>query len=72
MFVPGYLTMRCDSSWPVSPPVVDGPRDAGSELGVVQQLVDERAKDLLSGDAGDSEAVSGFPLPNIEGSVGGE
>jgi hypothetical protein len=54
-----------------SPSVVDGPRDLSGESGVVQKLLDECAKDLLSGDAGESEAVSGVPLPNVEGSVCG-
>jgi hypothetical protein len=32
-------------------------------------LVDECAEDILSGDAGDSETVGGFSLPDVEGSV---
>ena len=34
-------------------------------------MVDERDEDLLSGDAGESEAVGGFSLPDVEGWVGG-
>jgi hypothetical protein len=48
--------------------------DVGAKPGVAQKLLDECAKDLLSGDARESEAVSGFSLPDVEGSVcgGGE
>jgi hypothetical protein len=50
---------------------LDAAYDLGGELGVGQELVDERDKDLLSGDAGDTEAVGGFSLPDVEGSVCG-
>jgi hypothetical protein len=48
---------------------VDAAGDVGGKLGVAQKLLDEYAKDLLSGDARESEAVSGFSLPDVEGSV---
>jgi hypothetical protein len=32
-------------------------------------LVDECSEYLLSGDAGEPEAVGGFSLPDVEGSV---
>ncbi len=48
---------------------MQGTNDFGGESGIAQQLVDERGEDLLSGDAGDSEAVGGFSLPDVEGSV---
>jgi hypothetical protein len=50
---------------------LDAAHDLGGEFGVGQQLVDERDKDLLSGDAGESEAVGDFSLPDVEGSVSG-
>ena len=52
-----------------SAPGADAACDLRGEFGVVQQLVDEGGEDLLSGDAGDSEAVGGFSLPDVEGSV---
>ena len=45
--------------------------DVGAKPGVAQKLLDGCAKDLLSGDARESEAVSGFSLPDVEGSVCG-
>jgi hypothetical protein len=42
-----------------------------AEAWVAQKVLDECAKDLLSGDARESEAVSGFSLPDAEGSVRG-
>ena len=50
---------------------MDAAHDLGGEFGVGQQSVDERDKDLLSGDAGESEAVGGFSLPDVKGSVCG-
>jgi hypothetical protein len=50
---------------------VDAAGDVGGKLGVARKLLDECAKDLLSGDARESEAVSGFSLPDVEGSVCG-
>ena len=52
-----------------SPSGLDGACDLGGEFAVAQQLVDKCDKDLLSGDAGESEAVGGFSLPDVEGSV---
>jgi hypothetical protein len=54
-----------------SPAVVDAAGDVGGKPGVVQKLLDECAKDLLSGDTRESEAVGGFSLPDVEGSVCG-
>ena len=42
-----------------------------ASLRVDQQLVDECDEDLLPGHPGDSQAVGGFALPDVEGSVGG-
>ena len=42
-----------------------------AEFGVGQKLVDERGEHLLPGHPGDSQAVGGFPLPDVEGPVGG-
>jgi len=50
---------------------MDAACDLGGELGIVQKLLDECAEHFLSGDAGESEAVSGFSLPNVEGPVCG-
>lgn len=49
-----------------SAPGLDGPEDLGRKLAVVQQLVDKRAEDLLSGDASQSETVGCLSLPDIE------
>jgi hypothetical protein len=53
---------------------LDGAGDLGCEFGVDQKLVDECGEDFLSGHAGDSEAVGGLSLPDVEGAVccGGE
>jgi hypothetical protein len=32
-------------------------------------LVHQRRENLLSGDAGESETVGSFPLPDVEGSM---
>jgi hypothetical protein len=50
---------------------LDGAGDLGCEFGVGQELVDECGEDFLSGHAGDSEAVGGFSLPDVEGAVCG-
>jgi hypothetical protein len=54
---------------PGSPSGLQGTSDLRGESGIPQQLVDERGEDLLSRDAGDSEAVGGFSLPDVESSV---
>jgi len=54
-----------------SAPFPDAPGYLGGQLRVGQQQLDERADDLLSGDAGESEPVGGFALPDIEGPVCG-
>jgi hypothetical protein len=54
---------------PRSPSGLEVAGDLGGESGIAQQLVDECGEDVLSGDAGDSEAVGGFSLPDVEGSV---
>ena len=54
-----------------SAPGLDGPGDLGPELGVDQKLVDECGEDLLSGHAGDSQAVGGLSLPDVERAVCG-
>ena len=54
-----------------SAPFPDAPGYLGGQLRVRQQQLDERADDLLSGDAGESEPVGGFALPDIEGPVCG-
>ena len=68
------MAPRVNARVPVreSPPGVDRAGDLGGESGVAQQLVDECCEDLLAGDAGESEAVGGFSLPDVEGSVCGE
>jgi hypothetical protein len=48
---------------------LEGANDLGGESGIGQQLVDQRGEDFLSGDAGDSETIGGFSLPDVEGSV---
>jgi hypothetical protein len=48
---------------------LNGAGDLSGEFGVGQKLVDERGEDLLSRDAGDSEAVGRFSLPDVESSV---
>lgn len=45
--------------------------DLGREIGVDQKLVDKGGEELLSGHAGDSQAVGSFSLPDVEGSVCG-
>jgi len=73
--------MRCRSTRTVPipdtrraalPPRLDGSRDLGGELRVVQELVDQRGENFLSGYAGDADAVGGFALPDVEGPVLGE
>jgi hypothetical protein len=54
-----------------SAPVLNAACDLGGEVGIGQELLDECGKDLLSGDAGDSEAVGGFSLPDVERPVYG-
>jgi hypothetical protein len=81
--VEGGLTVakwKSTSVWPPwvlasrSAPGLDGAGDLGCEFGVGQKLVDECGEHLLSGHAGDSEAVGGLSLPDVEGAVccGGE
>jgi hypothetical protein len=52
-----------------SAPGLDGAGDLGGEFGVDQKLVDECGEDFLSGHAGDSEAVGGLSLPDVECAV---
>jgi hypothetical protein len=52
-----------------SAPGLDGAGDLGREFGVDQKLVDECGEDLLSGHAGDSQAVGGLSLPDVERAV---
>ena len=52
-----------------SPPGLEVADDLGGESGIAQQLVDKCGEDVLPGDAGDSEAVGGLSLPDVEGSV---
>jgi hypothetical protein len=52
-------------------PVSDTTGHLSGKHRVGQQQFDECAKDFLSGDAGESEAVGGFSLPDVEGSVCG-
>jgi hypothetical protein len=54
---------------PRSPSGLKGTNDLRGESGIAQQLVDERGEDVLPRDAGDSEAVGGFSLPDVESSV---
>ena len=54
-----------------SAPFPDTPCHFGGQLRVGQQQLDERANNFLPGDAGESELVGGFSLPDIEGPVGG-
>ncbi len=44
---------------------------SAESFGIGQQQLNERANDLLSGDAGESEAVGGVSLPDVEGPVCG-
>ena len=48
---------------------LDGAGDLGPEFGVEQKLVFECGEDLLSGHAGDSQAVGGVSLPDVERAV---
>jgi hypothetical protein len=54
-----------------SAPGLDAAHDLGGEFAVGQELGDECSKDLLSGNAGESEAVGGFSLPDVKGPVRG-
>ncbi len=54
-----------------SVPIPDHAGHLGGKFGIGQQQVDERCNDLLSGDPGESETVSGFSLPDVESSVCG-
>ena len=54
---------------PRSPSGLEGAGDLGGESGIAQQLVDQCGEDVLSGDAGDSEAIGGFSLPDVESAV---
>jgi hypothetical protein len=47
----------------------NGTGDLGGKSGVAEQLVHERRENLLPGDASESEAIGGFPLPDVEGSM---
>src|ERR1700761_9798101 len=54
-----------------SAPFPDTAVHLGRQLGIGQQQLDQRGNYLLSGDAGESEAVGGFSLPDVQGPVGG-
>lgn len=43
--------------------------DPGGEFAIRQQLVDQRGQHLLSGHAGETEAIGGISLPDVEGTV---
>lgn|SRR5271166_2829449 len=61
----------CVCSWP-SAARLNGAGDPVGELRVGQELLDQCVEDLLSGDAGNPEAVGGLLLPQVEGAVGGQ
>jgi hypothetical protein len=46
-------------------PFPDTAGHLGGKLGIGQQQLDQRGNYLLSGDAGESEAVGGFSLPDV-------
>lgn len=56
---------------PRSAPLLDVSDDLRGQFRVVQKLVDQGRQNLLPGDAGKSETVGRFTLPDIEGAVGG-
>jgi hypothetical protein len=53
-----------------STPFADAASYFGGQLPVREKQLDERADDFLAGDAGETQAVGCFALPDVQGPVG--